>query len=263
MSISPTSIKHDQLILQAFEESLSFWNQLRVDVEEHFKNGNPFNNPANRDISDVPRYIHRTMTEHLAAQDQRVKTIASSGQYIIYSQAQYALAALIDDQLLRSVSWPHQSIWLTMLLEKTFYSSRNAGHTLIQRIEDLVESISTGTSSSSQIKQLAYIYLTVFWQGFRGKLINNPQKLEHLISALVEISEFNNVDLTHKHLFHQPYLHTRNNEKAARLAPLSKWHRVTLIAFILYIIVSSGIWGILTMELSQELGSVTSSSSKN
>lgn len=256
MSISPSSIKHGQLLLQAFEESLAFWNQLRVDVEEHFKNGTPLDSNDGKEVNDVPRFIHRMVVDHLAQQEQRVKTIASSGQYIIYIQAQYALSALIDDQLLRSVAWPHQSIWLNMLLEKTLYSSRNAGHTLIQRVEELVETDATGKTLSPQIKQLAYIYLTVFWQGFRGKLINNPSKLEHLMSALAEISGLNQVDLTHKHLFHQPYLHTRNNDKAARLAPLSKWHRVTLIAFIIYIAVSSGIWGILTMELSQELNTV-------
>lgn len=256
MSISPASIKHDQLILQAFEESLAYWDQLRVDVEEHFKTGSPLDKRENSDIADVPRYVHRKITEHLTEQEQRVKTIASSGQFIIYNQAQYALAALIDDQLLRTVAWPHQSLWLNMLLEKTLYSSRNAGHTLIQRIEDLVESDSTGKTISPQLKQLAYIYLSVFWQGFRGKLINNPNKLEHLLNALVEISDFDQVDLTHKHLFHQPYLHTRNNEKAARLAPLSRWHRVTLIAVIIYFAVSSGIWGVLTMELSQQLHSV-------
>ena len=267
MSISPASIKHSQLILQAFEESLAYWDQLRADVEEHFKNGTALDansgTDMGKDVTDVPRYVHRTITEHFATQEQRIKTIASSGQYLIYREAQYALVALIDDQLLRSVEWPHQNIWLSMLLEKTLYSSRNAGHTLIQRIEDLVESDSTGKTSSPQIKQLAYIYLSVFWQGFRGKLINNPGRLEHLLNALVEISDFNNVDLSHKHLFHQPYLHTRNNEKAARLAPLSKWHRVTLIAFIIYIVVSSGIWGVLTMELSQELDSVTDNTSQS
>lgn len=261
MSNSPASIKHGQLLLQAFEESLAFWDQLRVDVEAHFANGSPFSGRDggrnSGDVGDIPRYVHRTIVDHLTQQEQRVKTIASSGQYVIYIQSQYALAALIDDQLLRSVAWPHQSVWLEMLLEKTLYSSRNAGHTLIQRVEELVESDATGKTISTQTKQLAYIYLTVFWQGFRGKLINNPSKLSHLVHALAEISGLNQVDLSHKHLFHQPYLHTRNNDKAARLAPLSKWHRVTLIAVIIYLAVSSGIWGVLTMELSQELDSVT------
>lgn len=262
MSISPASIKQSQLILRTFEESLAFWNQLRVDVEAHYKAANNLSEREGKDIKDVPRYVHREITEHLANQEQRIKNIASSGQYIIYMQAQYALVALIDDQLLRMVAWPHQSDWLRMLLEKTLYSSRNAGHKLVQRVEELIESDATGKSLSPQMKQLAYIYLSVFWQGFRGKLINNSARVEHLMNSLVEISDFNSVDLTHKHLFHQPYLHNRNNEKAARLAPLSKWHRVTLLAFLLYLALGAGIWGVLTMDLSQELSSVISTSNK-
>lgn len=262
MSISPASIKQSQLILRAFEESLAFWNQLRVDVEAHYKDSSSLADREGKEVKDIPRYVHREITEHLAMQEQRIKTIASSGQYIIYVQAQYALVALIDDQLLRMVAWPHQNDWLSMLLEKTLYSSRNAGHKLVQRIEELIESDATGKTLSPQVKQLAYIYLTVFWQGFRGKLINNSSRIEHLMNSLVEISDFNSVDLSHKHLFHQPYLHNRNNDKAARLAPLSKWHRVTLFAFILYLALGAGIWGVLTMDLSQELTSVISTSSK-
>ena len=262
MSMSPTSIKQNQLILRAFEESLAFWNQLRVDVESHFKDATNLADRGGKEIKDIPRYVHREMTEFLSDQEQRIKTIASSGQYIIYVQAQYALVALIDDQLLRMVAWPHQTDWLGMLLEKTLYSSRNAGHKLVQRVEELIESDATGKTLSPQLKQLAYIYLSVFWQGFRGKLINNTARLEHLMNSLVEISDFNSVDLSHKHLFHQPYLHNRNNDEAARLAPLSKWHRVTLFAFIIYLALGAGIWGVLTMDLSQELSSVINMSTK-
>lgn len=256
MSSSPTSIKHGQLILQAFEQSLAFWHALRTDVEAHFEKGTNLSPDSSRDITDVPRHVHRLITEHLASQEQAVKTVASSGQYIIYLQAQYALVALIDDQLLRSVQWPHRQEWLQLLLEKTMYASRNAGHTLIVRVEELIELDANGKSASAQTKQLAYIYQAVFWLGFRGKLLNNPSKLDHLCNALNEISDFNHVDLNHKHLFHQAYLHTRNNDKAARLAPLSKWHRVTLIAIIIYLAVSSGVWGVLTMDLSQQLNDV-------
>lgn len=258
MSASPTSIQHAQLILQAFEESLSFWCQLRDDVEAHFNNEKRLTGNDGVEVLDVPRHVHRKMTEHLSNQQQRIKTIASSGQFVIYVQAQYALVALVDDQLLRMVKWPHQNEWLTMLLEKTMFSSRNAGHKLIQRVEELVENDAVGKTVSPQIKQLAYIYVCVFWQGFKGKLFNNPGKIEHFVNALTEISDFGAVDLSHKHLFHQPYLHNKNNDKAGRLAPISKWHRVTLIAFILYIVASTGVWSFLTMELSQELEAVTS-----
>lgn len=257
MSVSPSTIKHGQLILQAFEESISFWCALKADVERHFDDEKRIVNSEGVEVTDVPRHVHRQLLSFLNSQHERVKTIASSGQYIVYVQAQYAIVALIDDQLLRMVRWPHQNEWLHLLLEKTLFSSRNAGHKLIQRVEDLIDSDNKGQQMSPTMKQLAYVYLCVFWQGFRGRLFNNPGKLEFIRSALTEISEHDAIDLGQKHLISQPYLHNRNNDQPGRLAPISRWHRITLVAFFIYLVVSTGLWVVLTMELDEELEEAT------
>ncbi len=261
MSVAPSTIKHGQLILQAFEESMSYWCALKNQVEEHFHLGNKLVNQDGSEILDIPRYVHKQLLEHLQLQQNKIRSIASSGQFIIYVQAQYALVALIDDQLLRMVRWPHQQDWLSLLLETSFFSSRNAGHKLIQRVEELIETDNVGHQVSPPVKQLAYVYLCVFWQGFKGKLFNNPSKLEYLRKALTEICEFEAIDLTQKHLLSQPYQYNRNNEQAGRLAPISKWHRVTMIAVIIYLLLSTGLWGVLTKDLSDRLQEVTQSSS--
>lgn len=261
MTSAPGAIKHERLILQVFEESLAYWCAMKADIDAYSAGEKQFTNQEGVAISDVPRHIHKELLDHFERQERKIKNIASAGQFVNYQQAQYAIVALIDDQLLKADTWSEHKNWLGYLLEESLFGTRNAGFKLIQRIEDLVESDSSVHQVTSQVKQLAYVYLMVIWLGFEGKLFNNLDKLQYFKTNLIEISGLNNVELGKKHLLDQPYQHTSDdkhveNDGSRRLAPISRWHRVTMITFLMFLMVSSVIWFGFTYELSEVLEEV-------
>lgn len=246
------AIRQEAMILQTFEESLGFWTCLKSQIEGHF-DGKKMRDGQNNEIEDWPRYIHKQLLNFFRQQDKQMKVRASSAQYEVYQLAQYALVGLIDDQLIRMVNWPHQDAWLNTLLESGLFDSSNAGHKLIARIDELIEMDNSGQQLSSQRKQLAYVYLCVIWLGFEGELLDNPERRDIIRAALQEISDLRSVDLRQKRLLPQAYMHERNNDKADRLAPISKWHRVIMLALIGYVVISTLLWWGLTWDLNQVL----------
>lgn len=220
MTAAPRGILSEQLILQSFEESLSYWCKLKVQIQKHADGSKRIKHADGTEVTELAHFIHRTLCDHFKQQEQKVKSVSSAGQLIHYLQAQYAIVALIDDQLLQPGDeiWRDQQQWFDFLLEKTLFKSRMAGDKLIDRIEELVTKDASANQVSHQIKQLAYIYLSIIWQGFKGKLYqkNDTKRLNELKSALIEISEYSTLNIKEKSspLLAQPY--SQHNQKQKR-----------------------------------------------
>ncbi|UAA37096.1 DotU family type IV/VI secretion system protein [Paraneptunicella aestuarii] len=265
MTLAPSAMYNNRVILHRFEESLAYWCELKQKLQEHAKSGTQLGDNKQTQITDVPLYTHSLLMEHFTHQENEVKSISSSAQFHLYKQAQYAIVALIDDQLLKNPPWKDDS-WLNYLLENKLFYSRIAGQRLIGEIEKLVDVDATQKQITAQTKQLAYIYLSVLWQGFKGKLFNKEERLKELQSSLIQLTEYTPVNLNADRLLEQPYnFNSEEEEEEAenrRLAPISRWHRVVLFGIALYAIVSTGIWYGFTWDLKNTLENITHSDSK-
>lgn len=276
MTVAPAAITHDQLILQTFEESLGYWCKLKQELCDHNHGGKKLTHTNGSKVAELSRFIHHELVNHFKQQEQKVKSVSSAGQFVHYQMAQYALIALIDDQLLQSGTaiWndnnEEREIWYDLLLEKYFFKTSIAGDKLIERIEKLVKKDTNSTHISGQVKQLAYIYLTIIWQGFKGRLHReskeDEKRLAELKKSLIEISNYSPVDIKGNQgpLLKQPYpyysLQNRNNASDkdndnARLAPIARWHRVVLFAALFFVLLSTGTWYSLTWSLENLLDS--------
>lgn len=281
MTVAPTAILNEQLILQIFEESLGYWCEFKSRIQKHTQNGKRLKHADGTEVTELARFIHRELSNHFKQQEQKVKSVSSGGQFIQYMQAQYAIVALIDDQLLQPGKeiWngetKEQDKWFGFLLEKTLFQTRIAGDKLIARIEELVNKDSSADQVSSQVKQLAYIYLTIIWQGFKGKMYReqDTKRLNEIKAALIEISEYSPLKIKDNNnpLLEQPYpkYNLQNKDKNSkkendnsRLAPISRWHRVVLFAALFYVLASTGTWYSLTYQLNNLLDTFTEEQSK-
>lgn len=257
MTLAPTAKHTQRVILHCFEESLALWCDLKAKLHAHYHSGKNIAADDSNQITDIPLYIHGTLKDHFAQQEEQIRSISSTTQFAYYKQAQYAIVALIDDQLLQNPPWEKED-WLKHLLEDAMFESRIAGQRLISEIETLVEIDANKQQLSAHQQQLAYIYLSILWQGFKGKLYRNEERLKDLQLSLIQITEYLPANLNAKRLLEQPYNHTSNDQddeeaENRRLAPITRWHRVVLFGFVIYALISSAIWFGFTWDLNKTL----------
>jgi|GEM_PF-6541594 len=274
MTFAPVTTLHDRILLQSFEESLGYWCNLKSRLKAHTQNETPLTNNDKSLVTDVVEFVHRDLCNHFKAQEQRVKNLMSSGQLVHYMHARYAIVALIDDELLQPGDsiWTLQEQWLTLLLEKSLFQTSIAGDKIISRIDELLLREASADHISSQHQQLAYIYLSILWQGFRGvlRLDEDNKRLNELKNKLIELCDVSPIRLDAEPLLPQPYAKASGNqnkqskaEDNSRLAPIARWHRIVLLAFVVFMVLSTAVWFGLTKSLNELLNDYTFNHSRN
>lgn len=268
MTFAPAIYTNERILLQSFEESLGYWCKLKTRIQAHTSKEKLLTNNDKTLVTDVVEYVHRDLCNHFKEQEQRMKNLMSSGQLVHYMQARYAMVALIDDELLQqnNAIWSLQDQWLNLLLEKSLFQTRIAGDKIIDRIDQLLMREASADQISSQHQQLAYVYLSILWQGFRGvlRLDEDNKRLNELKNKLIELCEVSPIRLDAEPLLPQPYakqsdnpLKTNKAEDNSRLAPISRWHRIVVLAFALFLILSTAVWFGLTKSLNELLNDYT------
>ncbi|MCY7293849.1 DotU family type IV/VI secretion system protein [Alteromonas sp. a30] len=262
MTIAPKASNNDLLILHVFEESLAYWSELKKRIHMHNQSDNKLKHEDGTLVSDLPLYLHWELNNFFEQQKQNMERSNLGGQFADYLDMQYALVAFIDDQLLNEnanlLTEPMR--WIDYLLERSLFSTSVAGDKLIQKMQELTQQNVSMSLASKEARLKAYVYLCLLWQGFEGSLrrcLSDKTELARMKAKLIEICEYSALDISDKNhaLINQafgyaPSQRSKNKDlDNARLAPISRWHRVVLVAAALYLVASSALWFSLTNEL--------------
>lgn len=235
------------------EQLLSYWQNLQGRIDKHINHDAELVDEDGNPVSQVARYVQRCLIEFVKTQQQQVEQSASAIQMKLYNQFLYAASALIDEQILEHFDWKIEREWLQLMLELTLFKSRNSGERLINHMEQLANE---PHNFSRDEKDLAAIYIKVIWLGFDGKYEEQPEKLQGLVEKLLTSAELELPELGEKALFEQAYKYNINPDMQSRLAPISRWHRYGLYAFLGYLVLSAIVWFGLTKDLNELLNNL-------
>ena len=252
-AVSNTLQDNNQLdLLRLFEETMHFWRALRNDISQHIHKHEDLLDQAGKPVANVSKYVQLQLLEYIQDQQQNVQQFASASQQDLYTKQLYAVAAIIDEQILEQLHWGHEieTQWLESMLELRLFKSRNSGAKLIDEMELLA---ARSHNFSQYEKQLAMVYVRVIWMGFDGKYSSQAQQLARLQRALLQSAEVNLIQVEKEPLFHACYQHNINPQEQFRLAPISQWKRYFVRALWLYLLTGVLIWFWFTSKLNAEL----------
>ena len=201
----------------------------------------------------TPHWLRLKLTQ---IQQQLSNIIAQLGQGKTLTQSEravlpvlrYALAALVDEQLLYCLAWKGQDQWQGYLVEQQLFNSTTAGRALFQRMERLGDS-----SADLQVQQqLLHSYLLCLALGFEGEWRGQPARLkqvrQHLAEHLLKLQTLSNPqgqaqqDPFAHCAFAQAYHHAQANRQGVRLAPMRRWWLGCLLGLGLYLLCALALW---------------------
>ncbi|CAB3760456.1 DotU family type IV/VI secretion system protein [Paraburkholderia solisilvae] len=190
------------------------------------------------------RRAHERLLEQLRAQRSAVEHDGSPDECALYRDAQYAMAALADEQILLEVRWNGRAEWLGLTLEGALFDTRAAGVGFYRIVDQLL-----ATQAPTLLHaELGLVLLAALELGFRGGL-RGDREADRLARRRLELAAFvRGVRGTHDtgRAFEQAYEHTVRladpESNGSRLAPLSPWFYGARLALAAYLIVAGAIW---------------------
>lgn len=190
------------------------------------------------------RRAQERLLERLRSQQSAVEHDSTPDECALYRDAQYAMAALADEQMLLEVRWSGRDEWLGLTLEGALFDTRVAGVGFYRMIDQLL-----ATQQPTLLHaELGLVLLAVLELGFRGAL-RGDREADRLARRRFELAAFvRGVRGTRDtdRAFEQAYEHTVQladpESNGSRLAPLSPWFYGARLALAAYLVVGGGIW---------------------
>jgi type VI secretion system protein ImpK len=158
-------------------------------------------------------------------------------QLELLDKACFAMCSLADELFILQIDWQGNEQWHEVLLEEHFFQSSSAGGTFYRDVDQL---LSIG-SYDLQERELAAVYLMALRLGFAGKYRDLNTALSQYRNKLFNVVAQNQSSTT-DHIHPQAYEHCLISQHEQRLAPVSKWHKVLLYGFGIYLTVGIIAW---------------------
>jgi type VI secretion system protein ImpK len=197
-----------------------------------------------------PEEIWRQAAAILDRQSQEM-VHAGPIEAMLQREARFVMAAQADEVFVHP-RWEGTEYWLSHLLETRLFHTHSAGDVFFQKLSLLMSRNDPSTD------QLAVIYLMTLALGFRGKYAGTPDGeaiLRGLRVRLFELIQLRNPRLldANAHLFPDAYGSTVHEGLARRLPAPGKWLLGAGAVVLFWLLVSTGLWQVLSGDLSLEL----------
>lgn len=172
-------------------------------------------------------------------------------------EARYLMAAFADEVLI-ATPWAHRERWIDFLLEERLFGTRDAGDTVVARIDELL------LARDPDRIPLARPYLYALALGFRGRFGGSEEDLRELgrrRTALFKLANSRDPDpafgsqadpLEHglgARLMSSPYEHTIASAAPVMLPNPSRWRIIFCCAVGALLLTALAIWMVQTREL--------------
>ncbi|SFS13614.1 type VI secretion system protein ImpK [Dyella sp. OK004] len=192
------------------------------------------------------RIAHRLLTV-LDRQSRDVQAAATSAELDAYRNTRYAMVALADEIFILELSWPGAEHWPEHLLEYAVERTRVAGRRFFTLIEDLM-----GAGERTLLDaDLAAVLLLALQLGFQG-MHRGPegrQKLRQYRARLYPLASGRKLGSVEAHAFPQAYDYTVVSDRDNTRIALAPWLRAAAYGAIIYVVLSSLVWLLLTWSL--------------
>jgi type VI secretion system protein ImpK len=169
-----------------------------------------------------------------------------------YFEALYIMAAFADEVFI-NMEWEGQRTWPSNLIESALFHSHVAGEMFFEKLDRLL------AARDPANKSLAAIYLNILSLGFQGKYRGQPDsgRLREYRRDLFNFIFQQPADLEHeaKVAFPEAYVKTLRTDKKKLTNP-TLWLGVLGLVLVAYLLISQGVWLMLTNKLNAEITTV-------
>ena len=169
-------------------------------------------------------------------------------------EALYIMAAFADEVFI-NMEWEGQRSWPSNLIESALFHSHVAGEMFFEKLDRLL------AARDPANKSLAAIYLNILSLGFEGKYRGQPDRgrLREYRGDLFNFIFQQPADLEHesKVAFPDAYVKTLRTGKKKLTNP-TLWVGVLGLVLVGYLLISQGVWLMLTNKLNAEITTVES-----
>lgn len=176
----------------------------------------------------------------LERQAKALKDGGNASEIKAYRQAQYVMAALVDELLLLDMHWSGSTVWPQELLEKRFFGTSSAGRDFFRHLDQLLQLRGRGRL----LTDLAAVYLLALQLGFQGQYRSRhgAQVLANYRTKLLRFIGWSDAGDDQGLMFPAAYRHLISQAGDQRLAPLSRWLSIAVAMLLGYVAVSSLVW---------------------
>jgi len=169
-------------------------------------------------------------------------------------EAFYIMAAFADEVFI-NMEWEGQRTWPSNLIESALFRSHVAGEMFFEKLDQLL------AARDPANKSLAAIYLNILSLGFQGKYRGQDDggRLSEYRRKLFTFIFQQPADLEHeeKVAFPEAYVKTLRTDKKKLTNP-TLWLGVLGLVLVGYLLISQGVWLLLTNKLNAEITTVES-----
>ncbi len=183
----------------------------------------------------------------LRNQQIQIRKQATIDEQKHYTMALYVMAVLTDEVLLLGADWELSGLWQETLMENALFETEDAGSRFFEKAENLIDD----RKSWKHRADLAAIFLLAIGLGFRGRY-QGPSGKESLQEIRKKLHSKLSQNPATKYLFmdaYQSLLSVPEDPKKNRIASLSKWRNILMIAVLSWLLISTIVWQVLSNRL--------------
>jgi len=153
----------------------------------------------------------------------------------------YVAAALADELFILEIEWSGKKYWHSVLLEESVFHSCYAGENFFKGVIRLLNERAVDT----QQRNLMAVYFLTLRLGFSGRYRDQPKNLETIRNKLFKRIN-NGVGDKEPLVCPQAYEHLFASMQEYRLAPLTRWKKMMVNGFLLYLLLGWVVWNSFT-----------------
>lgn len=175
----------------------------------------------------------------LERQAKAIKDGGNDADIKLHRQAQYVMAALVDELLLLDTRWTGATAWRHELLERRFFDTSSAGRDFFARLEQLLQL----RGRSAMLTDLGAVYLLALQLGFQGmyRSRQGAAVIARYKARLLRFIGWSGGD-EEGLMFPAAYRHQISHASERRVAPLSRWLSIATVMLLGYVLASSLVW---------------------
>jgi type VI secretion system protein ImpK len=198
--------------------------------------------------------VGQRLLAYLQRQAHAATRLGGDFAFAKYGEAQYVMAALADETLLR-LDWSGREAWTSNLLEEELFKTHRAGEEIFDRIDLLLSQRGPGHLD------IAEVYLAALALGFEGKfreVADGDAQLVAYRRRLVEFLGEREPELldASRDLVPEAYEYTLDRGEGRRLPYLRRWLWAGVGVVLLWVVAAHLLWANLISDMAPLLGRI-------